>query len=155
TCVIGAYYTWPSLFMRYLLEPFITVRPGAVLNKLDFALFNATNLAGREHNARDTYRRHYANVRRLVPKERLLEYKLGSGWEPLCEFFGKEVPGPEVEFPCMNRRVRSLRNCLRSSACAGCDCLGVGKVVDMIKLLFSKRVKEVGSFQEIKPARGI
>ncbi|PGH00598.1 hypothetical protein GX51_05697 [Blastomyces parvus] len=102
TCVIAAYYTWRSLFMRYFLELFITARPGAVLNKLDFAMFNATTRAGRERNARDTYRRHYANVRRLVPKERLLEYKMGSGWEPLCEFLGTEVPGPEVKFPYLN-----------------------------------------------------
>jgi hypothetical protein len=39
-------------------------------------------------------------MRRLVPRERLLEYKLGSGWKPLCDFLGKEVP--EEEFPNIN-----------------------------------------------------
>ncbi|KAH7382049.1 P-loop containing nucleoside triphosphate hydrolase protein [Cadophora sp. MPI-SDFR-AT-0126] len=51
-------------------------------------------------NAKETYRRHYALVRSLVSKDRLLEYKLGSGWEPLCEFLGKEVP--KMEFPKLN-----------------------------------------------------
>ncbi|KAL8899387.1 MAG: hypothetical protein Q9207_006224 [Kuettlingeria erythrocarpa] len=50
--------------------------------------------------AKDRYREHYASVRRMVPKERLLEYKVGSGWEPLCDFLGKSVP--DVEFPNIN-----------------------------------------------------
>ncbi|KXJ88433.1 hypothetical protein Micbo1qcDRAFT_214327 [Microdochium bolleyi] len=51
--------------------------------------------------ARDKYREHYAHVRRITPRERLLEYKLGSGWKPLCEFLGiKDVPG--VPFPRVN-----------------------------------------------------
>lgn len=36
----------------------------------------------------------------MVPKERLLEYKMGSGWAPLCEFLGKDVP--DEEFPWLN-----------------------------------------------------
>jgi hypothetical protein len=50
--------------------------------------------------AREKYREHYALIRRIVPRERLLEYKLGSDWKPLCEFLGKEVPN--VEFPRVN-----------------------------------------------------
>ncbi|OAX81408.1 hypothetical protein ACJ72_04253 [Emergomyces africanus] len=102
TYVIAANYTWPALFMRYFLEYFLTARPATLMNKLDFAMLNASDRAGLERNAQDTYRKHYDKIRRLVPKERLLEYKLGSGWQPLCEFLGKEVPGPEVEFPFLN-----------------------------------------------------
>ncbi|KAL2007652.1 hypothetical protein VTN00DRAFT_7634 [Thermoascus crustaceus] len=47
------------------------------------------------------YKEHYALVRRVTPPERLLEYKLGSGWEPLCEFLGKPVP-EGVPFPHVN-----------------------------------------------------
>ena len=36
----------------------------------------------------------------MVPKERLLEYRLGDDWEPLCRFLGKEVP--EKPFPRIN-----------------------------------------------------
>ncbi|KAJ7640988.1 hypothetical protein FB45DRAFT_1124288, partial [Roridomyces roridus] len=50
--------------------------------------------------ARDTYRAHYAEIRRITEKERLLEYELGSGWEPLCKFLGKPVP--DVAFPRVN-----------------------------------------------------
>ena len=49
---------------------------------------------------RDAYRRHYATVRKLTPKHRLLEYRLGQGWEPLCSFLAKDVPA--VPFPRMN-----------------------------------------------------
>lgn len=32
--------------------------------------------------------------------DRLLEYELGTGWEPLCKFLGKPVPS--VPFPHVN-----------------------------------------------------
>jgi Sulfotransferase domain len=41
---------------------------------------------------RDMYRERYAMVRWVTPRERLLEYTMGDGWEPLCEFLGKPVP---------------------------------------------------------------
>lgn len=34
----------------------------------------------------------YAHVRRTVPKEKLLEFNVKQGWEPLCKFLGKPVP---------------------------------------------------------------
>ncbi|HKC51876.1 MAG TPA: sulfotransferase, partial [Myxococcota bacterium] len=39
------------------------------------------------------YERHNAEVRRRVPKSRLLEYQPGDGWEPLCRALGVPVPG--------------------------------------------------------------
>ena len=50
--------------------------------------------------ARTMYTEHYDFVRKITPKERLLEYRLGEGWEPLCRFLGKEVP--DMEFPKVN-----------------------------------------------------
>ncbi|KAK0625884.1 P-loop containing nucleoside triphosphate hydrolase protein, partial [Immersiella caudata] len=46
------------------------------------------------------YERHYEMVRRLVPREQLLECRLGEGWGPMCEFLGRPVPG--VEYPRVN-----------------------------------------------------
>jgi hypothetical protein len=43
---------------------------------------------------------HYNMVRGMVPKERMLEWCVEDGWEPLCEFLGKEVP--DEEFPKVN-----------------------------------------------------
>ena len=31
-------------------------------------------------------------IRRVVPKERLLEFKATDGWDPICKFLGKERP---------------------------------------------------------------
>lgn len=53
-------------------------------------------------NAKDYYRDHYATIRAAAPKDRLLEYRLGDGWEPLCEFLGMDVP--DVPFPRINER---------------------------------------------------
>lgn len=50
--------------------------------------------------ARDIYRGHYALVRELTPKGRLLEFRLDQGWEPLCKFL--DVPVPDEPFPRLN-----------------------------------------------------
>ena len=47
------------------------------------------------------YTQHYARMRAVVPKERLLQWHPRDGWEPLCKFLGKEVP--EGEFPKVNQ----------------------------------------------------
>lgn len=66
--------------------------------------FGARNLGEIKANARATYFGYYDRIRELVPPERRLEYKFGDGWEPLCEFLGKEVP--DVPFPRLNDRVQ-------------------------------------------------
>lgn len=43
---------------------------------------------------------HCNMIRGLVPQERLLEWYIEDGWEPLCEFLGK--PTPDIEFPHAN-----------------------------------------------------
>lgn len=85
----------------------------------------AKNLVEARSKARDMYGEYYAEIRRVVPKDRLLEYELGSGWGPLCEFLGKEVP--DVEFPHENESEslgvmfeemgrKGIRNSLRNIA---------------------------------------
>ncbi len=50
--------------------------------------------------SRQAYREHYALVRKVTPKEQLLEYRLETGWGPLCEFLGKPIP--DMPFPRVN-----------------------------------------------------
>ena len=50
----------------------------------------------------DYFHRHEAEVKATVPAERLLIYPVGSGWTPLCEFLGVEVP--DEPFPSENSR---------------------------------------------------
>jgi len=48
------------------------------------------------------YEKHNADVRARVPKSRLLEYKPGDGWEPLCRAL--RVPVPNEPYPKANTR---------------------------------------------------
>jgi hypothetical protein len=48
------------------------------------------------------FERHSAEVRRTIPKGRLLEFEVAQGWDPLCEFLG--VPVPSKPFPRLNSR---------------------------------------------------
>ena len=43
------------------------------------------------------YTRHVEEVKKHVPKERLLEFNVKQGWGPLCKFL--EVPVPDKPFP--------------------------------------------------------
>lgn len=47
------------------------------------------------------YRAHNASVKALVPKDKLLVYRIGEGWEPICKFLGKPIP--DQPFPHENR----------------------------------------------------
>ena len=46
------------------------------------------------------YEQHHERVRRTVPAERLLVYRVQEGWEPLCRFLGVDVP--DEPFPRVN-----------------------------------------------------
>jgi hypothetical protein len=53
-----------------------------------------------EEIAKARYIEYYEEVWRLVPKEQLLEYRVGEGWESLCEFLDKGIPAEP--FPKVN-----------------------------------------------------
>ena len=50
---------------------------------------------------RETFDAHNAHVRAVVPRDRLLEFRPGDGWDPLCRFLNKEVP-QDTPFPHAN-----------------------------------------------------
>lgn len=50
--------------------------------------------------AMKVFEQHNAEVQRAIPAERLLVYRIGDGWQPLCDFLG--VPVPEADFPHVN-----------------------------------------------------
>ncbi|PHH92323.1 hypothetical protein CDD83_7912 [Cordyceps sp. RAO-2017] len=61
-----------------------------------------------ENNSRQVLQDHCRRVRSLVPPERLLEWDIHDGWEPLCRFLGHPVP--DSPFPELHkaRRYREL-----------------------------------------------
>lgn len=48
------------------------------------------------------YERHNAAVRQTVPPDRLLEWRPGDGWEPICDAL--DLPVPDIPFPWTNQR---------------------------------------------------
>ncbi|KAJ7686706.1 hypothetical protein B0H17DRAFT_1204129 [Mycena rosella] len=69
------------------------------LIQLCFAALFGTNHVT-EDIAKARFAAHYDKVRRLVPKDRLLEFEAKDGWAPLAGFLGKEVPA--TAFPRVN-----------------------------------------------------
>ena len=48
----------------------------------------------------ETFDRHYEGVRSAIPEDRMLEWDIKEGWEPLCSFLGVDVP--DEPFPHLN-----------------------------------------------------
>jgi hypothetical protein len=48
----------------------------------------------------EVYERHNAEVKRTIPRDRLLVFEASDGWEPLCKFLGVKVP--DAPYPNMN-----------------------------------------------------
>lgn len=46
------------------------------------------------------YEKNIADVQAALPADRLLTFRLGDGWEPLCRFLGRPVP--DTPFPRVN-----------------------------------------------------
>lgn len=91
----------PDFIIGYI-EPLIGTTGGASARKMILGFFGAKDPVELRRNARSAWERHHRRIRELVPPERLLEYKLGDGWEPLCKFLGKPVPPADVPFPFVN-----------------------------------------------------
>ena len=84
------------------LEPLVMGSQIALMSrKMIYGYFHANTPDQLRQNAREVYQEHYRRIREAAPKEKLLEYRLGDGWEPLCKFLGKNIP-EGVPFPRMN-----------------------------------------------------
>ena len=53
-----------------------------------------------ESEAKRAFEAHNADVRASVPADRLIDYRPGDGWEPICEKLG--LPVPSEPFPHVN-----------------------------------------------------
>ncbi|CAM05130.1 hypothetical protein A8924_6292 [Saccharopolyspora erythraea NRRL 2338] len=91
----------------------VAARFRPVLHKLIWDGEFDGRFADRDH-AIEVFHRHNAEVRRYVPADRLLVFRVSQGWQPLCDFLGVDVP--DAVFPHVNdtasmpelmRRIRS------------------------------------------------
>ena len=83
------------------VEPLVGSQIGLMSRKVVYGYFHAKTPDELRQNARGVYREHYRRIREAAPKEKLLEFRLGEGWGPLCNFLGKEVP-EGLPFPRVN-----------------------------------------------------
>ncbi|KAI8244004.1 hypothetical protein K4K57_012829 [Colletotrichum sp. SAR 10_99] len=98
---------WRADLIIDYLGPRWGLAGGQTLRKILLGFYGVRNVNEMRAIAKERYKRHYAEVRASVPKERLLEFNLKEGWEPLCKFLGKEVP-EGVAFPVANKRQEHL-----------------------------------------------
>ncbi|RGP75164.1 hypothetical protein FLONG3_5848 [Fusarium longipes] len=87
-------------FSISVVEPVLGSAIGRSVRKQLLGLFGAQTVEEARRNARETWERHHRVIREIVPEGQLLEYRMGQGWEPICEFLDKPVP--EEEFPWVN-----------------------------------------------------
>lgn len=81
-------------------EPWIGYETGVASRKAILGFFEAKNVDEARNNARRVYDRHYQQIQEMVPPEKLLVYRMGEGWEPICQFL--EKPVPDTDFPWVN-----------------------------------------------------
>jgi hypothetical protein len=95
--------TWWDSYQRTIVRSLSGEVPA---DRPDWARRRAMNLSvlarltpawNREADAIGAYERHNEEVRRTVPPDRLIDWRPGDGWEPICSALG--VPVPADPFP--------------------------------------------------------
>ena len=70
----------------------------------------------------EIYHQHNKHIRKVVPKERLLEFESKEGYEPLCEFLHLPIPtdeqGEKLSYPHVND-TKELRRGMNFAAAFG------------------------------------
>lgn len=97
-----------SSFHAFITWWFLGIRPVHAMRKVILGFFGVrTRLEVDVDCARAAYDAYFREVRARIPAERRLEYKLGSGWEPLCAFLGVDVP--DEAFPNANEKEENTK----------------------------------------------
>lgn len=89
-----------AVVANWVIAPLTGFRGGSCCQKTILGAFGARNVREVRAKAREYYSGYYDHVRRVIPPHRRLDYRLGSGWAPLCEFLGRDIPN--IEFPRVN-----------------------------------------------------
>ena len=94
----------PDWFKRvvYPIRMFIELQ----VNLIWVGLFK-NNFSDRE-STELVYNEHIGSVKKTIPADKLLVYRINEGWGPLCEFLN--VENPETPFPKVNDTAEMLRN---------------------------------------------
>ena len=76
---------------------------------MQLSFFDSSSQADFRANAKEKYVNYYADVRAAAKAtgREVLEFRLGEGWAPLCQFLGREVR-VGVQFPRANEEKEIL-----------------------------------------------
>ena len=66
-----------------------------------------------ENLGKERFQNYYQEIRNLVPPSQLLEYRVSSGWKPLCDYLGEPVPA--TPFPHSNDQDTFVERCQTSN----------------------------------------
>jgi hypothetical protein len=85
---------WSPLayFFANIVHPVIGATQITTLRKLLLGFFEAPSPKVARLNARKVFEQHHSRVIQRVPKDQLLIYRMGDGWDPLCKFLEKPIP---------------------------------------------------------------
>lgn len=97
---VDAMFTPTGIVTRSCIEPLLGSRVGAFSLKVIQGMLGEKEPDAMKRNAKEAYQQHYKEVRAAIPADRLLDYRLGSGWKPLCDFL--KQPIPNEDFPWVN-----------------------------------------------------
>ena len=98
-------YKDPLHYLLSLVDP-----PTGTWTRMFYKLWKVFAKGDFARHGKDAFHEHYQRVRELVPPDRLLEYRVSEGWEPLCRFLDLEIP--DRPFPAGNEQ-ESFRQVFR------------------------------------------
>ncbi|WQF80823.1 hypothetical protein CDEST_05837 [Colletotrichum destructivum] len=85
-----------------LVQSLLSYKVWSAIYKMILGKFGAQDYQGVKARMWDVYCDHHTMLRERVPADRLLEFDVAEGWEPLCRFL--DVPVPDTTFPKANDR---------------------------------------------------
>lgn len=97
---VRIYWSFPSQLAFNYLGQFFDPFFGQAIKKIMTGFLEYTSISTFPRKARILYDQHHCRIRQRVPPSQLLEYRMGEGWEPICDFL--EKPLPNVPFPKLN-----------------------------------------------------
>ncbi|KAH8747213.1 hypothetical protein F5883DRAFT_474633, partial [Diaporthe sp. PMI_573] len=100
TVIEGMMSSKGSIFANPWVAAYVGDRKIEMMFRVFLGYFGARDKRVLAANAKRVYIEHNAEIRETCKAQGrdLLDYKLGSGWGPLCDFLGVDVP-KGVEFP--------------------------------------------------------
>jgi hypothetical protein len=98
---------WWRSASRTIFPTVLAMRPGPEREMIEALWSNRfTHDVENESSAKAAFEKFNAEVRAGVPRERLLEWRPGDGWEPICRAL--ELPVPAEPFPHVNTTAEFL-----------------------------------------------